>query len=66
MIIKMIEIYIAAQPYYCWQTHAYYIETIAPRAPLTYLSSKRRRFVTNYVQPVIQQYESTTVQKELL
>jgi len=67
-MIKMIEIYnIAAQPYYYWWTHAYYIETIAPRTPLTYfLSSKRRRFVTSYAQPVIQQYESTTVQEELL
>jgi len=67
-IIKMIEIYnIAAQPYYCWWTHViYYIETIVPRAPLTYLSSKRRRhFVTSYVQPIIQQYESKTVEKEL-
>jgi len=64
MIIKMIEIYnIAAQPYY---SHAYCIEKFTPHAPLTYLSSKRRRFVTSYVQPVIQQYESTTVQKELL
>jgi len=52
MIMKMVEIYnIAAQLYYCWQTH---IKTIAPRAPLTYLSLKRRRFVTSYVQPVIQ------------
>jgi len=25
MIIKMIEIYIAAHPYYCWRTHAHYI-----------------------------------------
>jgi len=44
----------------------YYIETIALRAPFRYLSSKRRRFITSYVQPIIQQYESTTVQKELL
>jgi len=42
---------------------AYCIEKIAPCTPLTYLSSKRRRFVTSYVQPVIQQYESTTVLK---
>jgi len=34
VIIKMIE-----QPYYFWWTHAYYIETIAPRAPLTYTYS---------------------------
>jgi len=27
---------------------------------------KRRRFVTSYVQPVIQQYESTIVQKEVI
>jgi len=47
MIIKMIEIYnIAAQPYYCWWTHAYYIETIAAHTLLTYSSSKRRRFIT--------------------
>jgi len=36
MIIKMIEIHnIAAQPYYWWWTHAYYIETITPCTPLT-------------------------------
>jgi len=47
MAIKMIEMYnIAAQPYY--------------HAPLTYLLSKRRRFITSYVQPIIQQYKSTT------
>jgi len=63
MIIKMIEIYnIAAHAALLLVVNpAYYIETIAPRTPLTYLSSKRRRFVTSYVQPVIQQYESTTV-----
>jgi len=41
---------------------AYYI---ALCAPLTYLSSKRIRFVTSYVQPVIRQYELTTVKKNL-
>jgi len=43
MIIKMIEIYnIVAQPYYCWWTHAYCIETIAPRTPNTYLLSEKK------------------------
>jgi len=37
------------------------IEAIALHAPLTYFRLKRRRFITNYVQPVMQQYESTTV-----
>jgi len=33
---------IAAQSYYCWWTHAYCIETIAPLAPFTYLSSQKK------------------------
>jgi len=59
MIIKMIEIYnIAAQPYYCY---ANCIKTITPCAPLTYFCLKRRRFITSYVRPVMQQYKPTTV-----
>jgi len=59
----MIEIYIAARPYYCWRTHAHYIETIAPHAPLTYLLSKRRRFITSYVQPLFSSTKRTFVIK---
>jgi len=60
VITKMIEIYnIAAQPTYC-------IETIALHTPLKYFRLKRRRFVTRYVQPIMQQYKSTTVYKDLL
>jgi len=56
LIVKIVEIYnIAAQPYYCWQNNC--------TARLTYLSSERRHFITSYVQPVMQQYESTTVYK---
>jgi len=43
--------------------HAYNIETIAPHALLTYLYLKRRCFITSYVQPVMQQYESKAVKK---
>ena len=41
-LLKWLIYNIAAQPYYCWWTHASYIETIAPRAPLTYLSSEKK------------------------
>jgi len=39
---------------------------MALRAPLTYYRLKRRRFVASFVQPVMQEYESITVKKELL
>jgi len=51
---------IAAQPYYCWwtmHTANNCIKTIALHFPLTYFRLKRRRFVTSYVQPFMQQYE---------
>jgi len=38
----------------------YHIETMAPHALLMYFL-KRRHFVASYVQPIIQQYDSTTV-----
>jgi len=64
MIIKMIEIYnIAAQPYYCCILHQ---NNCTAHPHLRIYRLKRRRFVTSYVQPVIQQYESKTVQKELI
>jgi len=33
---------IAAYPYYWWWIHAYRIETMVPRAPLTYLLSEKK------------------------
>jgi len=62
-LLKMIEIYnIAAQPYYWWWTHAY-STTLKQSHHMPHLHIyclKRRSFVASYVQPITQQYESTT------
>jgi len=60
MIIKVIEIYnIAAQPYYCWLEPMH--TTLKQSHRMPHLHIKRKHFVTSYVQPVMQQYESTIV-----
>jgi len=52
---------IAAQPYYCWWTQ--HRNNRTARSTLRIFRQKRRHFVTSYVQPVMQQYESTTVKR---
>jgi len=56
------EIYnIATQPYYCWWTHSYCIETIAPHTPLTYLLSEKKTLCYQLCSTVMQQYKLTAV-----
>jgi len=67
IIIKMIEVYcIVAQPYIAGEP----IHTASKqshRIPhLRIYRLTRKCFVTRYVRPVMQQYESRTIYKELL
>jgi len=52
-----------AQPYYCWWTMHTASKQLYRAPHLRIYRLKRRRFVTSYVQPIMQQYKSTLFKK---